>query len=392
MRFELHWRSETATHRDCLVASNLNLQRDLFPPALGNQIMDKPVGHHATRSFAPGELLPAWRADREIRLRSDQFDRRFSGRGFTQPRAGRFYPLGILRGVEGVCKEYWHPFRVLELSGERLLVDLNHPLARKDLLLDVIIEDVRAHGAEPGGSCNEISEMVCGGGPGMQARWQTLETDFWSDLPLLRQDPRPDSEFYGEPRFVDHLDRAALGQVSALYRRLIPRGSRILDLMSSWHSHLPEDLEPSQVVGLGMNRDELAANPALGKLLVHDLNLQPDLPFNADAFDAVVCTVSVEYLTRPFDVFREVARVLRPGGLFITSFSNRWFPPKAIRVWERIHEFERPGLVSEYFLESGLFGDLQTWSIRGLPRPGDDKYTDRLTVSDPVYAVWAKKT
>jgi SAM-dependent methyltransferase len=275
---------------------------------------------------------------------------------------------------------------------DALEVDLNHPLADRALRLDLAVEDVWSAGEEHGGRCNEIADMVCSGGPGMQARWRDRATDFWSDLPYVRRDPRPDSEFYARPRLVDHLDRTALSQVTALYARLIPEGARVLDLMSSWHSHLPVGIEPRQVVGLGMNMGELEANPVLGERLVHDLNGEPRLPFDDASFDAVVCTASVEYLTRPLDVFRDVARVLRPGGAFVASFSNRWFPPKAIRIWEGLHEFERPGLVSEYFLESGLFEGLHTWSIRGLPRPRDDKYAGRVATSDPVYAVWAQRT
>ncbi len=225
----------------------------------------------------------------------------------------------------------------------------------------------------------------------MQARWRDLATDFWSDLPYLRKDPRPDSDFYAQPRFVDHLDRAALAEVTALYGRLVPRGGKLLDVMSSWHSHLPEGMKLAEVVGLGMSREELEANPVLARRVVHDLNETPQLPFDDATFDAVICTVSVEYLTRPFEVFREVARVTKPGGHFVTTFSNRWFPPKVIQLWEGIHELERPGLVSEYFLESGLFDDLETWSLRGLPRPADDKYSDRLVTSDPVYAVWGRR-
>jgi SAM-dependent methyltransferase len=103
-----------------------------------------------------------------------------------------------------------------------------------------------------------------------------------------------------------------------------------------------------------------------------------------------MCTVSVEYLTHPLAVFSEVARVLRPGGRFVVTVSNRWFPPKAIRVWKELHEFERMGLVMEYFLLSGAFRRLQTQSMRGLPRPADDKYAHQLMHSDPVYAVWGE--
>jgi SAM-dependent methyltransferase len=141
-----------------------------------------------------------------------------------------------------------------------------------------------------------------------------------------------------------------------------------------------------------MNREEMEANPQLSERLVHDLNLQPRLPYEDNRFDAVVCTVSVEYLIKPVEVFAEVKRVLKPGGRFILTFSNRWFPPKVVRVWEGVHEFERMGLVLEYFHRAGGYSHLETWSLRGLPRPRDDKYANQLAHSDPLYAVWGEKS
>jgi SAM-dependent methyltransferase/FKBP-type peptidyl-prolyl cis-trans isomerase 2 len=391
IRFDLHWDCAAARHTDSLFAGKLNLWRDLFPPDLEAQIMGRPVGHRASHTFVPTEMIAGHQERQLLRLRPGQFDRRFTGRGYVQPRVGRFYPRGILQGIEGVFRADRQPFRIAELTADGLLADLNHPLADRPLRLDCTIEAIWAQGDERGGRCNEVAELVTAGGPGMQARWRGTPTDFWSDDPFRRQDPRPDAEFYAGPRLVDHLDRTAIAEVSALYGRLVPPGSRVLDLMASWHSHLPPGLAPASVSGLGMNREELEANPALTERLVQDFNLDPALPCPDGAFDAVVCTASVEYLTQPFAVFREVARVLRPGGPFIVTFSNRWFPPKAIRLWEAIHEFERPGLVLEYFLASGLFADLETSSLRGLPRPEDDKYADRLTHSDPVHAVWGTR-
>jgi ubiquinone/menaquinone biosynthesis C-methylase UbiE len=114
----------------------------------------------------------------------------------------------------------------------------------------------------------------------------------------------------------------------------------------------------------------------------------PQIPFDDHEFDAVICTVSVEYLIHPFDIFEEINRVLKPGGIFIVTFSNRWFPPKAISIWSELHEFERMGLVLEFFLKSGHYKNLQTHSMRGLPRPADDKYVSQILFSDPVSAVW----
>jgi SAM-dependent methyltransferase/FKBP-type peptidyl-prolyl cis-trans isomerase 2 len=391
LRFDLDWACELAHHTETLFAGKLNLWRDILPPEIEHQIMGQPVGHRAAHAFAPGELIPAHQEAEIKRVRHAQFDRRFAGRGTIQPRAGRFYPRGMLEGVEGVYRADRQPFRIAEVTTEGLLADLNNPLAGRPLALGCTIEAIWAQGDERGGRCIEVADLVTAGGPGMQARWRGRPTDFWSDGPFHRQDPRPDSHFYAGPRLVDHIDRTAIGEISALYGRLIPEGARILDLMASWHSHLPPGLGSSRVTGLGMNPEELDTNTALAELVIRDLNQDPSLPFPDAAFDAVVCTVSVEYLTQPFAVFREVARVLAPGGRFIVTFSNRWFPTKAIRLWEGIHEGERPGLVLEYFLESGLFSGLETWSLRGLPRPADDKYADRLIHSDPVYAVWGER-
>jgi SAM-dependent methyltransferase len=166
----------------------------------------------------------------------------------------------------------------------------------------------------------------------------------------------------------------------------------VLDLMSSWQSHLPQRLRFNRLAGLGLNERELKKNSHLSEHVVQDLNLSPGLPFESDSFDAVVCMVSVEYLINPLAVFEEVARVLRNDGYLIVTFSNRWFPTKAIRIWKELHEFERMGMVLEYFIRSGGFMNLQTYSFRGLPRPLDDKYFPDLLYADPVYAIWGQKS
>ncbi|MGB5396898.1 MAG: methyltransferase domain-containing protein, partial [Gammaproteobacteria bacterium] len=110
-----------------------------------------------------------------------------------------------------------------------------------------------------------------------------------------------------------------------------------------------------------------------------------------NSFDAIVCTASFEYLTQPDEVLNALASVLKPGGLLVITFSNRWFPTKAVKIWSDIHEFERIGLVSECLQRNGDFSELHTLSSRGLPRPRDDKYASELLLSDPVYALWATR-
>ena len=225
----------------------------------------------------------------------------------------------------------------------------------------------------------------------MQSRCNGAPTAFFGREAFERDDAGDDGGFYERPRMVQHIDDRAVMTISNLYGRLIPSGSRVLDLMSSWTSHLPDGLETESVTGLGMNPDELAANPRLTAFDLHDLNRKPQLPYADAAFDAVICTVSVEYLIQPFEVFAEVARVLAPGGVFAVTFSDRWFPTKAIHIWKELHPFERIGMVLELFRHSGRFHALETFSSQGWPRPEGDKYADRMAFSDPVFGVWGRR-
>jgi SAM-dependent methyltransferase len=195
---------------------------------------------------------------------------------------------------------------------------------------------------------------------------------------FTRQDESADAGFYAPDRLVTHIDDRAIAAVGALYAELGVRG-RVLDLMSSWVSHFAEP--PEHLTVLGMNRAELAANPMAAERVVHDLNADPVLPFAGESFDDVVCCVSVDYLTRPVEVFADVARVLRPGGHFVTTFSNRCFPTKAIAGWLANGDEAHRQIVAAYFELSGAFAP-PTVDVRlALSREGD-----------PLYAVWSTRT
>ncbi len=173
---------------------------------------------------------------------------------------------------------------------------------------------------------------------------------------LDRLDPAPDPAFYLVERKVVHIEAGAIEALRALYDRELPRGEPILDLMSSWRSHLPEDPPLGPVTGLGLNAAEMEDNPQLARHLIHDLNADPALPFGDGAFGAAVCAVSVQYLTRPLEVFAEIRRVLRPGGVAIVSFSNRCFPTKAVRPWLSGSDADHVALVRGYLEGSGFVG------------------------------------
>ncbi|MGM0448975.1 MAG: class I SAM-dependent methyltransferase [Methanobacteriota archaeon] len=178
-------------------------------------------------------------------------------------------------------------------------------------------------------------------------------TTVLSDRDRRRRDDRPDETFYAEPRFVTHADDAFLDRLTSLYASVTAPGDRVLDAMSSWVSHLP-DTEYERVVGHGLNEAELAANDRLDEFVVSDLNDGQSLPFADDAFDAVCCALSVQYLQYPGPTFAEFARVLAPGGSVVVSFSNRMFPTKAVRAWRAASMDERADLVQRYLAAGGF--------------------------------------
>jgi SAM-dependent methyltransferase len=168
-----------------------------------------------------------------------------------------------------------------------------------------------------------------------------------------RMDESDDARFYAEPRFVVHIDADTIAALTRAYRELLPAGGDVLDLMSSWVSHLPEEMAFGRVCGLGMNQSELAENARLDDYAVHDLNREPQLPFADASFDAVVNAVSIQYLVRPVEVFRSCARILRPGGLHLVALSHRCFPTKAVRAWHVLPAPERLEVVRSYFRMAG---------------------------------------
>ena len=200
-----------------------------------------------------------------------------------------------------------------------------------------------------------------------------------SSLPpdaFRRYDETPDEEFYKTPRLVTHIDDHAIAAVTQLYRELFPPGGEILDLMSSWISHLPPEIEYGRVIGLGMNEEELRRNERLDSYVVQNLNADPRLPFGDEEFDGVGVCVSIDYLTHPVQVLREIGRVLKVSAPTIISFSNRCFPDKAVAIWHQLDDKGHMQLVERYLQEAGNFTN-----IRSVDR------SPRHYFSDPLYAV-----
>ena len=196
-----------------------------------------------------------------------------------------------------------------------------------------------------------------------------------------RQDESDDGVFYRDPRLLVHIDGPAIEAVGHYLRQALPEDATILDLMSSWRSHFPQGFSKKALVGLGLNEVELAENPQLDERVVHDINREPELPFEDERFDAAIVTVSIQYITRPLETFHEVRRVVRPGAAFHVIYSNRMFPTKAVAVWQNLDDRQRSELIGSYFTNCG------GWS----PPKAVDASPDSSAYADPIFVVYAHR-
>ncbi|MCL5060006.1 MAG: methyltransferase domain-containing protein [Candidatus Thermoplasmatota archaeon] len=303
---------------------------------------------------------------------------------------GRFYPSQLLHADDAPGPM----FRVMRLNESSFVANFSHPLQGRIFSIDSGKSDIST---EPVGKVEQLLEWS-----GMETQLQT-PTDFEGPDSFSREDEFPDTEFYALARKITHVDAVCARRIQALYRTVLPENARVLrqdrpegerlaayplrvlDLMAGWRSHLPDTVQSA--VGLGLNAEELADNPQLAERIVHDLNADPRLPFADASFDAVVCTVSFEYLTQPRRIVAQAKRVLKPGGMFVVTLSHRYFPPKVIKLWTELHPMERMAWVGTLIKQAG-FRKVETYVERGLKRPKDDRYADTLAESDPVFATW----
>ncbi|WP_438952081.1 class I SAM-dependent methyltransferase [Porticoccus sp.] len=198
-----------------------------------------------------------------------------------------------------------------------------------------------------------------------------------TDSTFRRMDESPDEQFYRIARFTSHIDAGAIDRVTGLYREYLSAGMAVLDLMSSWLSHLPEEMEFSRVVGLGMNDREMTRNQQLDQWVVQNLNQEPSLPFIDGEFDAGLICVSIDYLTDPVSVLRDLGRALRPDAPLVITYSNRFFESKATAAWLYLNDEQRAYLIKTFLEEAGCYRDIEMM--------------DRSPPSgDPLFAVVAR--
>lgn len=389
VELRIDWRQNGIAHRNRQYYEKINFWRDILPGTLSLKLPDSD-GEWIDEEFTPGELVPPYAESHLHRVPRSAL--RLTRRNGPPVRIfrGRHYPRYIAAGTADIYPGNVQPLRIAELDDTSVVLDLNHPLARLPLTVAARIDRRLGFAGEHGGRCNDLVMDALNAGAGLETLYPPGTTDWFAGEPFARMDPRDDAQFYEKPRLVQHLDRTAVANITTLYRGFLRPGMQVLDLMSSWVSHLPDGIDGLRITGLGMNTAELERNTQLAERVVHDLNREPALPFGSDTFDAAVCTASIEYLTRPVEVMRELGRVLKPGAPLVITFSDRWFPTKAIALWSDLHPFERMALVLEYLRMAGNFTDLATESVRGYPRPADDRYAGQLQLSDPVFSVWGR--
>lgn len=384
-RLSIRYESDYGQHNDILYIQQKNLSAitETLPAVMSKDLNSFTDESYITHDYIKGKLFNNNNQAQTIVISLEDFIRHPGHNIHIEPRFGRFYPATLFKSDKLATTNRMLPLRVIELKHEELLVNTSHALCDYNTTMTLERHELQQQSKTL--LAKQIPDFLTG--PGMQLRYAGKAIDFFSDDPFQRTDSVIDSEFYCQPRYINHLDEAAQAQLKSVYHDLIPAHSVVLDLMSSINSHIEQEHELTKIVGLGLNKKELEANPQLDERIVHDINQDQRLPFDDASFDIVVCSLSIEYITQPSTLFDEVARILRPGGRFIISFSNRWFPTKAVQVWNNLHDFERIGLVMEYFIASAHFTDINTYSFRGMPRPDNDKHNTPL--SDPIYVVWA---
>ena len=373
--FEFTWTSSHAVHVERFLAKDVDFTRDILPLGVKSRMRGLGEGDSVELAmdsaevppFKPGKILdmPATRF-----VGSPDLGRRI------KPRIGRFYPKHYIDNVPGTRPDSASPFRISETDKAGFKANLNHPMADRDVVIKATAIEVK-DASQEAGVLHRWPDLFFQG-PGLQARLPETPTDFLGWEPFRRKVDSNDADFYATFSGPEIPGIEAEEGVQKVYGSAVQDGAIVLDLMAGKNSHIPEGVEPVSVIGMGLSKSDMEANPALTEHVIHNLNEEPVLPFETDSFDAVICTAGVEYLTSPFEIIEEAGRLLKPGGVFSLVFTEQWVKEKVIGIWPELYPFERMGLVSQYFVRSEMFENIWTSS-------------DRSCSESEVFGVWAKR-
>ena len=389
IEFTNQWDCPDASHTERVYVPNVNFWRAYFPVGIDKGWEDLAVGGSLSHQFKAGELVVPWSEKKIYQAFDSQITTEWSNGEKIVFAPGRYFSNALLPKL-GFPPDDRGLFRVISHENRKLIFDFNSPLAKYPLKLTGKISKIVRDKAERGGQAQDIMQIITGNGFGMQAGLDQVATEFYADNPFQTENEEDDRLFYESTRFVDYVDSVASDNISEIYSRFLDSGMKVLDLMSGGASHLPEDRPSIELTGLGLNDEELNKNDALDHRKIHDLNQNPNLPFEDQQFDLVICSLSIEYLTQPKEIFKDITRVLKPGAHLIITFSDRWLAQKVTRIWEMLYAFERTGLVTDFFKSTGRFENLSTESVQGYFRPYKDPLYREKRESDPIFAVWGQ--
>ena len=207
-----------------------------------------------------------------------------------------------------------------------------------------------------------------------------------SSYDRTKADISDDEIFYQQPRFVHHLSDSFRNRLTSLYSEFLLNHHIILDLMSSWVSHLPSNISYKKVIGHGMNEAELSSNERLDKFFVQNLNKKQNMPIEDSSVDVGLIVAGWQYLQYPEKVSLELSRVIKSDSLLIISFTNRAFWTKAPNIWTYSSEEKRIEYVTSVLTSNG-------WRIENIL---NEKTQDKKlfgfysSESDPFFSVIAR--
>ena len=201
-----------------------------------------------------------------------------------------------------------------------------------------------------------------------------------------KSDISDDEIFYQQPRFVHHLSDSFRTRLTNLYSEYLLKHYIILDLMSSWVSHLPPNIRYKKVIGHGLNQAELSSNERLDSFFVKNLNKKQNMPIEDSSIDVGLIVAGWQYLQYPEKISLELSRIIKSDSLLIISFTNRAFWSKSPNIWTYSSEVKRIEYVTSILIDNG-------WRIEKILN--EKTYQENLfglynSESDPFFSVIAR--
>lgn len=366
--FSLQWKSPVAEHNDTFLINDIDFDNDVLAVGFKENLAKLNSGESYDQKFLAKDLLgEGYSSDKVTTFDAALFNNNFKNQ-HSPPMLYRFYPNAIAwQGLNTSDTDYT-PFRLISKNQDEMRADQNHPLAKYYLTLTATLMD-KFDKIDVKQPKKNIVKIITSRGPGMQAPFEFGDSVFFNEYPFKRKDNNISK--------INEIESDAYEKIQNLYSNILPKHSKILDVMSSEQSYLADDYQTGLLVGIGEDENALSKNKRLDTYSIQNLNNDLTLPFEENSFDNAICTMCIESITDPLFLMKEIARVINSKGHFIITFSDSYAKDQTISLWGQLHPFERIQLVLEYFRDSNLFTNLHTYSFRTIKRKS-------------IYAVWGE--